>query len=198
MLRLVVATRNPGKVAEIEEAVRGLGFDVRSLLDMAAPVEIAEDADTFAGNAVLKATAVSDAYGCRALADDSGLVVDALGGGPGVRSARYGGEGLDDRARCTLLLRELEQVPDALRTARFRCALAYREPGAAPVVFEGVFEGRISRAPAGDGGFGYDPVFVPEGGERTLAQLPLTEKKRISHRAKALSAFAAWLRSARR
>jgi XTP/dITP diphosphohydrolase len=152
--RLVIATKNAGKVAELRELLGALGFDVVSLCDLRGAPEIVEDADSFSGNALKKALAVAAAYRCASLADDSGLEVDALGGAPGVKSARYGGEGLSDAERSSLLLEALRDVPAPARTARFRCALAFVEPGAEARTFEGVFPGRISSAPPGRHGFG--------------------------------------------
>jgi XTP/dITP diphosphohydrolase len=193
--RLVIATKNAGKVAEVRDLLEALGFDVVSLRDLPDPPEIVEDADSFVGNASKKALAVAAAYGCAALADDSGLEVDALGGAPGVLSARYGGDGLSDPARNLLLLEALAGVPTPARTARFRCALAFAAPGVAPEVFEGIFHGRIALAPSGTNGFGYDPIFLPDGYDVTLAEIPPAEKRRVSHRAQALAAFSRWVES---
>jgi len=193
--RLVIATKNAGKVAELRELLGALGFDALSLRDLEDAPEIVEDADSFSGNALKKALAVAAAYGCAALADDSGLEVDALGGAPGVLSARYGGEGRSDADRNALLLEALRDVPAAARAARFRCALAFVEPGAEARTFEGVFPGRIAFAPSGRHGFGYDPIFVPDGYRVSLAEIPPDEKRRVSHRAQALAAFARWVES---
>ena len=193
--RLVVATKNKGKLAEMREELRALGFEPVSLRDLSHDIEIIEDAATFEGNAAKKALAVVAACGCAALADDSGLEVDALGGAPGVLSARYGGDGLDDAGRTARLLEALANVPEEERAARFHCALAFAEPGREPRIFHGVFEGRIGFTPAGSHGFGYDPVFVPNGHAITLAEIPPDEKRRLSHRAKALAAFAAWVKA---
>ena len=193
--RLVIATKNAGKVAELREALADLGFDVVSLLDLPSTKEIDEDAESFAGNATKKATEISLAFSLATLADDSGLEVDALGGAPGVHSARYGGPGLDDAARNRLLLEALRDVPASARGARFRCAIAYAAPGETPRLFEGVFPGRIAFTPRGRHGFGYDPIFTPEGYEISLAEIPPAEKLRVSHRARALAAFAHWVES---
>jgi len=193
--RLVIATKNAGKVAEVRDLLGAMGFDVVSLRDLSDAPGIVEDADDFAGNAAKKALAVLSAYGCAALSDDSGLEVDALGGAPGVRSARYGGEGLADAARNDLLLAALRGIPAAARTARFRCALAFAEPGAALQMFDGVLPGRIAFAPRGVHGFGYDPIFVPDGYDVSLAEIPPEEKRRVSHRGRALAAFARWVES---
>jgi XTP/dITP diphosphohydrolase len=194
MGRLVVATANRGKTREINRIVAELGFTVSSLLDVNDPPEIIEDADSFEGNAVKKARIVSAHYGCDSLADDSGLVVDALNGAPGVHSARYGGPGLNDRERYEKLLAALIDVPESARTARFECALAFVSPGNEPAIFRGTVEGRIASGPTGANGFGYDPIFIPEGVGMSMAELDVDQKKHISHRGRALAAFAQWLR----
>lgn len=194
MRRLIVATSNRGKTTEINRMVAELGFTVTSLLDVNDPPEIIEDADSFEGNAVKKAQIVSAHYGCDSLADDSGLVVDALNGAPGVHSARYGGPGLNDRERYEKLLAALSDVAESARTARFECALAFVSPGAEPVIFRGTVEGLIASGPTGTNGFGYDPIFIPEGMEVSMAELDVDQKKNISHRGRALAAFADWLR----
>ena len=194
MRRLIVATSNRGKTTEINRMVAELGFTVTSLLDVNDPPEIIEDADSFEGNAVKKAQIVSAHYGCDSLADDSGLVVDALNGAPGVHSARYGGPGLNDRERYEKLLAALSDVAESARTARFECALAFVSPGAEPVIFCGTVEGLIASGPTGTNGFGYDPIFIPEGMEVSMAELDVDQKKNISHRGRALAAFADWLR----
>jgi len=190
---LVVASKNLGKVGEIRAMVEPLGIEVASIAELAPKLEVEEDGESFAENAVKKAVFVSEALDRPALADDSGLEVDILSGRPGVRSARYGGDGLDDEARYQRLLTELFVVPPNRRVARFRCAMAYVEPEADPVLFHGTLEGRIASRPAGSYGFGYDPIFVPEGYDKTLAELTPDTKNSISHRAKALEAFLLWL-----
>jgi XTP/dITP diphosphohydrolase len=186
---LVFATRNPGKLNELKALVAPLGVSVRSLDEAGVVGEVEEDAPTFAGNAEKKARAAFAATGLPALADDSGLEVDALGGAPGVHSARYAGAGHDDHANNDKLLAELAAVDSARRTARFRCALALVDgPGPARLV-AGVCEGRIVGAPRGAGGFGYDPLFLVEGGPRTMAELAPEEKNRVSHRARAFAAM---------
>jgi XTP/dITP diphosphohydrolase len=160
---------------------------------------VEEDAPTFAGNAEKKARAALARSGLPSLADDSGLEVDALDGGPGVLSARYAGEGHDDAANNAKLLVALAGVPDAQRTARFRCALVFVDADGTKLVAEGACEGRIGHAGRGTGGFGYDPLFVladDEGG-RTMAELTPVEKNRISHRARALAKMAELLRGRR-
>lgn len=189
MSKLVVATKNKGKVAEIRKKLENQGVEVSSLLELEREIEIVEDADTFADNAIKKARTVSDALCIPALADDSGLEVDALGGRPGIHSARFGGDGLDDEARYRHLIEQLRQCGSDDLGARFRCVLAYVEPDTEPVVFEGTLEGQITFDARGDRGFGYDPIFIPQGDVRTLAEYTVEEKNRISHRAKALAAF---------
>jgi XTP/dITP diphosphohydrolase len=194
-LRIVAATANIGKVAEIRAMVEGTGIEVVPMSVAGAAVPCVEDGETFVANALIKAGAVAAAFNLPTLADDSGLEVDALGGRPGVHSARYGAAGLDDEARCQRLLTELFGAPPELRTARFRCALAYLEPPDPPVTFHGTLEGRIALRPAGTHGFGYDPIFVPAGFAETLAELPPVIKNTISHRFHALEAFRRWLRA---
>ncbi|MBN2719170.1 MAG: XTP/dITP diphosphatase [Deltaproteobacteria bacterium] len=193
MTRLIVATGNRGKTKEINSIVADLGFEVSSLLDVENPPEIIEDGDTFEANAVKKAQTVADFYQCASLADDSGLVVDALDGAPGVYSARYGGHGLNDTQRYEKLLDALKDVPAPRRTARFECALAFVVPGDVPHIFRGTVEGHIALAPRGTNGFGYDPVFIPNGRSESMAELDNAQKRQLSHRGQALDSFAAWL-----
>lgn len=193
---LVFATRNRGKLAELEALLReaGLPIAVHGLDALGVAGEVEETGATFVENAALKAHAALGATGLPALADDSGLEVDALGGAPGVRSARYAGEPSSDARNNERLLHELRDVPPP-RTARFRCALVLalpsREP---PLVAEGTCEGEIIATPRGSGGFGYDPLFIPaEGDGRTMAELSFAEKNRLSHRARAMSRLLALL-----
>ncbi|MGE5572437.1 MAG: RdgB/HAM1 family non-canonical purine NTP pyrophosphatase [Bacteroidota bacterium] len=200
MPRLVLATRNPGKVAEMLDIMRASGFDggfagveVLSCADFPGLADVAEDGETFEENATKKAVAAARATGEVALADDSGLEVDALCGAPGVRSARFAGEDLPrgasrDRTNYEKLLSLLAGVPDHERTARFRCAVAVATPKGRVRCAEGRCEGRIIREPRGSDGFGYDPVFVPDGYDSTFAELGPGVKNSISHRARALRA----------
>ncbi len=184
--RVVLASANPKKAAEISEIV-GHAF---TLVPRPPEVpEVVEDADSFEGNARLKAVALVEATGLAALADDSGLVVDALDGAPGVRSARYAGDDATDGENVTKLLDALAGLPrPEERTARFRAVVVLRRPDGSEVVAEGAVEGTIAAAPRGDGGFGYDPVFVPAGGDgRTFAEMAAEDKHRISHRGRALA-----------
>jgi XTP/dITP diphosphohydrolase len=184
----VLATRNAGKIREIRAILAGLDAELLDPADFPPFAEPVEDGETFLENALAKAKAVHRATGYPALADDSGLEVDALGGAPGVRSARYGGPGLTDADRCAKLLEELSGVREEERGARFRCAaVLYPAPGAARkgLAAEGLLYGRIARSPRGANGFGYDPVFlVPERG-MTLAEMDPGEKNAMSHRYRA-------------
>ena len=213
MTTLIVATRNAHKTGEIR-AILGEGFRVLCLKDFPAAPNAVEDADTFAGNAAKKAVTLAEWLHINApdglrgeksfvLADDSGLEVDALQGAPGVHSARFaapdGASGNStDAQNNAKLLRLLEPVPREERTARFRCVLGLvevrRRPSAGPPqLFEGVCEGRIDFHPRGQGGFGYDPLFVPDGFEQSFAELGEAEKNRMSHRARALARLRAFL-----
>ena len=183
--RLLVATGNPGKVLELAELLRGVPYTLVSLRDLGLPTEIEEPADTFEGNAVIKAETYARMSGLLTMADDSGLEVDALDGAPGVHSKRFAGDDASDDDRTALVLRRLGQTPWERRTARYRCVLALAVPGEATVTCEGVCSGIIEYGPRGNGGFGYDPVFyLPEYG-KTVAELSLEEKNRVSHRARA-------------
>ncbi|MEW6430722.1 MAG: RdgB/HAM1 family non-canonical purine NTP pyrophosphatase [Myxococcota bacterium] len=188
MRTLVFATSNAGKKKELE-ALLGSGWQVKSAADFPALPEVEEDQPTFEGNAAKKARAFAKATGLLSLADDSGLCVDALGGRPGVFSARYGSS---DGDRIRKLLAELEDVPDAKRTARFVCALCLVTPDGQETFTRGTCEGRIIRAPRGANGFGYDPIFeLPSG--KTMAELSRDEKSAVSHRGNAFQKLAAAL-----
>jgi XTP/dITP diphosphohydrolase len=193
-MELVIATRNPGKVREIAAILAELGeaVRVRSLADYPHVPEVAETGATFEQNAVLKAQATAEATGLVTLADDSGLEVDALVGAPGVQSKRVAGSQASDAGRIAWLLQRLEGVPSERRTARFRSVVALARPGPAGNItietFHGTCEGCILEAPRGAGGFGYDPVFLVTELGRSMAELSLNEKNRVSHRARALRA----------
>ena len=192
-MRLVLATRNPGKVAELAHRLGPLGVTLVSAADIPGAPDVEEDAPTLRGNAEKKARALHAHTGLPSLADDTGLAVDALGGRPGVRSARYAGPDADDAANRARLLAELDGA--AARTARFRTVLALAD-GDGVRFFDGVCEGTILGAERGRGGFGYDALFAPaEGDGRTFAEMDKAEKGRISHRGRALDAFADWLRA---
>jgi XTP/dITP diphosphohydrolase len=187
--RLVVASKNEDKLLEIEAVLLGLGL-VREIVAGLDWPDVEETEPTLEGNALLKARAVSDATGLPALADDTGLEVDALGGAPGVRSARFAGEDATYADNVEHLLASLKNVTD--RTARFRTVMALVIPGQEEIVAEGVLDGHIIDSPRGDSGFGYDPVFDIDG--RTLAEFSGSEKNAVSHRARALRALAEILR----
>ena len=196
--RVVVASANPKKVAELDAILARVAPELQLIARPSDVPEVIEDADTFIGNARLKAVALVDATGDSALADDSGLEVDRLGGAPGVLSARYAGDLASDADNVALLLDELTRdgaVEPEQRTARFRCVIVLRDPDGVEVVAEGSVEGTIAPEPAGHGGFGYDPVFVPtEGFGRTFAEMTAEEKHEISHRGRALRSLADQLR----
>ena len=182
---LVLATLNPGKVRELRGLLGDVRFEIRALADYPGATLPEETETTYRGNALLKARAAARLTGAWALADDSGLEVDALGGAPGIRSARYGGPSLDDAGRCATLLAALREVPDDRRTARFRCVIAIVDDTGRESVVEGVVEGTITRAPRGTGGFGYDPLFSYPPLARTFGELTDAETRRVSHRARA-------------
>jgi XTP/dITP diphosphohydrolase len=186
MTELVVATRNPGKLREISHLLAGAGIAVLGLDGFPGLPEVVEDGATFAENAAKKAETIAALTGRACLADDSGLTVDALDGAPGVHSARYAGTQGDDAANNRRLLRELAGVPLDRRQAAFCCVMALCRPGEPTALFTGRVTGRILAAPRGHGGFGYDPLFLVDGCARTMAELPLDEKNRISHRGQAL------------
>jgi XTP/dITP diphosphohydrolase len=193
-MKVVLATGNAGKQREFAALLAPLGLEL--LLQSAFGIEPAEETGTtFEANALLKARHAAARSGLVALADDSGLEVDALGGRPGVYSARYAGPDATDADNNALLARELEGIPPERRTARYRAVLALvRSAGdAAPLLAEGHWEGRIALEPAGSGGFGYDPWFIPEGHALTSAQLPPDTKNALSHRGRALAALMAKL-----
>ena len=192
-MRLVLATRNPGKVAELRARLAGLGVDLVSAADVDGAPEVDEDRDTLRGNAEKKARALHAHTRRPALADDTGLEVDALGGAPGVHSARFAGPDADDAANRAHLLRRMKDADH--RTARFRTVLAFTD-GADTHFFDGVCEGTLTHDERGDGGFGYDSLFVPADGDgRTFAQMSAAEKNALSHRGRALDAFTDWLAS---
>jgi XTP/dITP diphosphohydrolase len=194
-VRAVLASGNAGKVREFAAllATRGIEIIPQTAFGIEPPEETGL---TFRDNALLKARHAAAASGLPALADDSGIEVDALGGRPGVWSARYAGPQATDAANLALLLQELAAVPEERRTARYRCVLVYLRDAddPDPVVAAGVWEGRVLTAPRGAGGFGYDPVFQPAGGVLSAAELPAAQKNEHSHRAQALRALLAALK----
>jgi len=196
MKRLIVASSNPGKLREIAHALEPAGIEVASLSALSDPALVEEHGSTFEENARAKAEAYSMRTDLPVLADDSGLEVDALGGAPGVASARFGGAALDDAGRSRLLLELLRaagaDAPDD-RTARFRCVLALALAGRTLATFEGVVEGVILDEPRGHNGFGYDPLFFHPPSGRTTAELDTAQKQAVSHRGQALAALVAAL-----
>ncbi len=195
-MKIVVATKNKGKAAEIKRLLEPVGAQVLSMLDFAILELPPETGTTFAANATAKARFVAEAFQCACLADDSGLEVDYLSGAPGVYSARYAGPYATDEDNWRKLLAVLSGVPPDKRAARFVCSIAFTQPDkfdATVHTFGGVLEGTIAEAPSGANGFGYDPVFLIPNLQKTVAQLSLDEKNRISHRGQALKKFKAWL-----
>jgi XTP/dITP diphosphohydrolase len=193
---VVLATRNAHKLDELRRilAAHGLDIDLRSVADFANAPEVPETESTFAGNALLKARAICAATGLPAVADDSGLCVDALNGMPGILSARWAGGHGDDAANLRLVLDQLSDTPDTRRGAAFVCAAAVVLPDGTERAVEGSVDGSIIRETRGDGGFGYDPIFVPTGYALTFAQIPAAEKDAMSHRGRALQQLAPVLR----
>lgn len=189
-MELVLASGNPGKLREIRAIMEPLGVVVLPAAELGFDQEVAETGDTFEANALLKARAVCAALGRPALADDSGLAVEALGGAPGVYSARYAGEKADDASNNQKLLEALARVPIERRQAAFVCVMACVRPDGAELTTEGRLTGVIAERPAGEGGFGYDPLFLIPGDGRTVAQLSAGEKNAISHRGRALARLA--------
>ena len=185
---LVLATLNPAKGRELVALFGSVPFEIRMLADIPGAHLPEETGTTYAENALVKARVAAELTGTLALGDDSGLEVDALDGAPGLYTARFGGPGLDDRGRWTLLLERLRGVPPARRTARFRCVIALAGGGRDEQIVEGVAEGVIAEAPRGDAGFGYDPVFFYPPLGRTFGELSDAEKARVSHRGLALAA----------
>lgn len=189
---VALATKNPGKVREIASILAG------APIELAAPdpawVPPPEDAATYRENALIKARALVDFSGMPALADDSGIEVDALDGGPGPRSARYAGEGASDEENLHKLIEVVRRTPEPARSARYRCVAVLVTPAGEEHVAEATVEGMLVTEPRGGGGFGYDPIFVPEGDGRTMAELTAEEKDAISHRGKAFRALIPALR----
>lgn len=187
-MKVILASRNEGKLREMRIILSKYGMDVVSRDDAGIPAfEVEETGTTFEENSYLKAKVIMEASGCPTIADDSGLVVDALGGEPGVYSARYAGEGCTDDDNNELLLRRMESVPDGERSARFVSVITMLFPDGRKLVAKGTVEGRIDRCLDGEGGFGYDPLFIPDGYDRSFGVLSSEIKNSISHRAKALS-----------
>lgn len=186
MDQMIIATKNKGKAREFEQLFSRFGITVKTLLDVPELPDVEETGSTFEENAILKAEAISKQLNAFVVADDSGLIIDALDGRPGVYSARYAGLQKDDEANIDKVLDEMQDVKDAERTARFYCALALARPGFKTLIVHGTSEGIILRERRGDAGFGYDPIFyVPDQG-KTMAEMAADEKNGLSHRAAAL------------
>jgi XTP/dITP diphosphohydrolase len=193
MPSLLLATNNRGKVREYRRLLRGIPYEMVTPADEGIVMVVAETGGSFEENARLKAAALARESGLLSLADDSGLEVDALGGGPGSRSHRFAGEGASDADRINLLLMRLKDIPEKGRTAQFRCVIAIATPKGKVELFSGTCRGIITNEPRGTHGFGYDPVFyVPELG-KTMAELTLAEKNKVSHRARAAAKARKWL-----
>lgn len=190
-MQFVLATHNPGKIREMSTILERFGIEVVTPKDLGITVDVEETGTTFAENSMLKAKAICELANLPAIADDSGLCVDALNGAPGVYSARYGGEGLDDVGRYRLLLENLKGQPT--RAAHFACAIACAFPNGDTITAEGQVKGTIAFAPMGEGGFGYDPVFFYPELAKTFGQLTQEEKSAISHRGRAMEDFVAKL-----
>ncbi len=186
-MKIIAATKNKNKLREFGEILKG--FEIISQEDAGIDIDVEETGTTFEENSMLKAKAIYEATGIAAIADDSGLCVDALGGAPGIYSARYGGEGLDDEGRVELLLKNMKDVPKEKRSARFVCAITLVGKDGV-ITARGECEGKIDYEPKGENGFGYDPVFYMEEYGKTTAQMTPDEKNAVSHRGKALRIFA--------
>lgn len=190
-MEIVVASRNLGKVREIEELLRSVPVRLLSLEAFPQAPEVVEDRATLEGNAIKKATEISRYTGLPAIADDTGLEVASLCGRPGVWSARFAGTEANDAANRALLLKEMQDV--SKRTARFKTVVAFIDEGEV-CIFEGECEGEIAESERGEGGFGYDPIFIPHGDARSFAELTMHEKNAVSHRGKALDKLVSFLR----
>lgn len=186
-MKIIAATKNKNKIREFSEILKD--FEIISQEDAGVDIDVEETGTTFEENSMLKAKAIYEATGIPAIADDSGLCVDALEGAPGIYSARYGGEGLDDRDRVELLLKNMKNVPDEKRSARFVCAITL-VGNEGIITARGECEGKITYEPKGENGFGYDPIFFVEKYGKTTAEISSEEKNSISHRGKALEIFA--------
>jgi len=193
MKEIIIATNNKGKALEFEQLFAPLGYHVLTLRDLPHIEEVEETGETFEENAIIKAETVSQIENKIVIADDSGLIVDALDGRPGVYSARYAGEEKNDEANIQKVLNELKNVEPDGRTARFFCVLAVAIPGKETKIFKGTCEGMITTEKMGDEGFGYDPIFYVKEKGKTMAQLTNEEKNQISHRANAMKELKKWM-----
>ncbi len=189
-MKVVLASKNPHKLVEISKITEKFGFELVLQSDLGVDIDVEETGTTFEENSLLKAEAVMKATGLPALADDSGIAVEALNGEPGVYSARYGfDESLDDWGRLLLLLKNTENVPDGQRQAKYVCVITFITPEGQLIQSRGEIHGELLRAPAGEGGFGYDPIFYYPPFGKTLAEVTAEEKNQVSHRAVALNTF---------
>lgn len=193
MKPLIIASKNQGKINEFKDLLQEYDIEVKSLLDYEEIPDVEETGTTFHENAALKAKIIGDLLDCPVIADDSGLMIDALDGRPGVYSARYAGEESDDEKNNLKVLKEMESVDEDKRSARYIAVLAFYRPGEEVIFREGYCEGEIIFGEHGKHGFGYDPIFIPKGYTKTMAQLKSYEKNIISHRAEALHQFKKWL-----
>ncbi|WP_188453483.1 XTP/dITP diphosphatase [Virgibacillus oceani] len=198
MKQMIIATKNQGKAKEFKDFLAPFDIKAVSLLELPNTIDdIEETGTTFEQNAALKAETIADITGGPVLADDSGLVIDALDGKPGIFSARYAGESKDDNANIEKVLSELENISLEKRTARFVCVLAMAKPNEVTRFYKGTCDGHIANYPKGEYGFGYDPIFVPNGYSETMAELLPNEKNSISHRKNAFIQLEAWLKGIR-
>ena len=189
-MKVVLASKNAHKLVEIRQITDKFGFDLVLQSELGVDIDVEETGTTFEENSLLKAKAVMEATGLPAIADDSGICVDALGGEPGIYSARYGfDESLDDWGRLELLLKNTENVPDGQRQAQFVCVITFITPDGAVIQARGEIHGELTRQPAGENGFGYDPIFYYPPLGKTTAELRSEEKNQVSHRANALNLF---------
>ncbi|GLO66767.1 MULTISPECIES: XTP/dITP diphosphatase [Oceanobacillus] len=194
MKKIIVATKNKGKAKEFKEFFASFDIQAISLLDLPESIpDIEETGTTFEENAALKAEQISERFNTAVIADDSGLIIDALNGRPGLFSARYAGEPTNDQANIDKVLQEMQDVPDQDRHARFICVLAIAQPGEETTFNTGYCEGYIHRNQKGDHGFGYDPIFIPKGYDVTMAELDPDKKNQISHRKNAIDQLEKWL-----
>jgi len=193
MKQLIIATKNKGKAKEFSDLFIPYKIQTKTLLDLEQPIDIEETGSTFLENARLKAEQARDQLNCHVLADDSGLVVDALNGEPGIYSARYAGKDATDQKNIDKLMIALKDIPEHKRTARFVAVVALALENGETIYRKGICEGKIAFHQAGKYGFGYDPVFIPEGYDDTMAQLDPTIKNKISHRSQAITQLEQWL-----
>ncbi|MFD1039552.1 XTP/dITP diphosphatase [Virgibacillus byunsanensis] len=199
MKQILIATKNPGKAKEFKAFFSDYGINAVSLLDIPEDIkDIEETGATFEENAALKAEQIAQMMQIPVLADDSGLEIDALNGRPGIFSARYAGEAKSDEANVEKVLSELKEVSKDKRTARFVCVLAIAKPQEETIFRAGYCEGKIALSPIGENGFGYDPIFVPNGHSQTMAQLQPNEKNKISHRKNAIDQLEEWVKDIRK